>query len=110
MMRLGSQGGAPKQTDGYMIDFNWGYPFSVGRHDFAINGHLEFIDKRIDSFGNRLSAHVLNQEQIRWDVGKAMNGTPGKVFIGLEISIWFNKLGDESTNEFAPQALFAYRF
>lgn len=105
-----AMGGAPKQTDGYMIDFNWGYPFSVGRHDFAINGHLEFIHKRIDSFGNRLSAHVLNQEQIRWDVGKAMNGNPGKVFIGLEISIWFNKLGDGSTNEFAPQALFAYRF
>ena len=105
-----ASGGAPRQTDSYMIDFNWGYPFSIGRHDFAINGHLEFIDKRRDSFGNRLSAHVLNQEQIRWDIGKAMNGTPGRVFVGIEFSIWFNKLGDRDTNEFAPQALFAYRF
>ena len=105
-----AKGGAPIQTDSYMIDFNWGYPFSIGRHDFAINGHLEFIDSRRDSFGNKVEAHLLNQEQIRWDIGKALNGTPGKVFVGLELSIWFNKLGDRKTNEFAPQALFAYRF
>ena len=105
-----AKGGAPKQTDSYMVYFNWGYPFSIGNNDFAINCHLEFIDQRRDSFGNRLSAHILNQEQIRWDVGKALNGTAGKVFIGIELSIWFNKLGDRKTNEFAPQALFAYRF
>ena len=105
-----AKGGAPKQGDSFMVDFNWGYPFTIGRNDFAINGHLEYINKRRDSFGNRLESHVLNQEQIRWDIGKAMNGTPRKVFIGVELSIWFNKLGDRKTNEFAPQALFAYRF
>ncbi len=105
-----AKGGAPKQTDSFMVDFNWGYPFSIGEHDFALNGHLEFIDKRRDSFGNRVSSHILSQEQFRWDIGKALNGTPGKVFIGLELSIWLNKLGDRTTDEFAPQALFAYRF
>ncbi len=105
-----ANGGAPKQTNSFMIDFNWGYPFSIGGHDFAINGHLEFIDSRRDSFGNAISWHILNQEQIRWDLGKAMKGVPGRVFVGLELSVWINKLGDKTTDEFAPQALLAYRF
>lgn len=105
-----AKGGAPKQTDSFMVDFNWSYPFSIGNQDFAINGHLEYIDSRRDSFGNAISWHVLSQEQFRWDIGKAFNGTPGKVFVGLELSVWFNKLGDKATDEFAPQALFAYRF
>ena len=103
-------GGAPKQTKSYMIDFNWSYPFTINGNDFSVTGHLEYIDKRFDSFGNRLTSHVLNQEQIRWDIGKAINGAPNKFFIGLELSIWINKLGDTTTNEFAPQALIAYRF
>jgi hypothetical protein len=104
------RGGAPKQKESFMVDFNWSYPFTVKGNDFAITGHLEYIKKRFDSFGNRLASHVLNQEQIRWDIGKAINGTPNKFFLGLEISIWINKLGDTTTNEFAPQALIAYRF
>ncbi|MFL2771445.1 MAG: hypothetical protein ACJZ9F_10580 [Rhodospirillaceae bacterium] len=105
-----AKGGAPKQGDSVMVDFNWGYPFSIGKLDFAVNGHLEYIHKRRDTLGNQVASHVLNQEQIRWDIGKALNGTPGRVFIGLELSIWINKLGDRMTDEFAPQALFAYRF
>ena len=104
------KGGAPKQKKSFMIDFNWSYPFTINGNGFAITGHLEYIDKRFDSFGNRLTSHVLNQEQIRWDIGKAINGTPNKFFVGLEMSIWINKLGDTTTNEFAPQALIAYQF
>ena len=102
--------GAPKQENSYMLDFNWSYPFSINNHDFSVTGHLEYINRRLDSFGNRLTSHVLNQEQIRWDLGKAIYGVPQKLFIGLELSIWINKLGDTNTNEFAPQALIAFQF
>jgi len=103
-------GGAPKQNNSYMIDFNWSFPFSLEENDFSIVGHIEFIDKRRDSFGNRLSAHLMHQAQLRWDLGKAVFDQKGKLFIGLEWSIWFNKLGDRKTNEFSPQALIAFQF
>jgi len=103
-------GGAPREENSFMIDFNWGLPFSVGEHDFSVEGHVEYIGRRRNEFGSTVQWHVLAQPQIRYDLGKAILHKPGRLFIGLEPQIWINKLGDRSTDEFAIQGLLVYRF
>ena len=103
-------GGAPKEDDSYWIDFNWAFPFSIGKHDFSIEGHVEYIAQRDDEFGNRVKWHILGQPQFRYDLGKALFHTPQQLYIGMEYQFWINKLGDDSTDEFAPQFLAVWRF
>ncbi len=104
-----SRGGAPKEDDSFMIDFNFAYPFEIGKHAFSVEGHIEYIGERDDEFGNEVSDHILAQPQFRWDVGSA-RGWPNQLFIGIEWQYWKNKLGDKDTDESAPQALVVWRF
>ena len=107
-----ANGGVPREDDSFMIDFNWALPFSIGNQDFSIEGHIEYIGERDDEFGNEVKWHILAQPQLRYDVGKALGGddSADRFFIGLELQVWINKLGDDETDEFAPQALFVWRF
>ncbi len=102
-------GGAPKETDSFMIDFSWDYPFSIGRHDFSIQGHAEFIAGRENELGNDVSWWILAQPQFRYDLGKTFFRTPNKLFVGIEWQIWPNKLGDSVTDENTVQALVVWR-
>lgn len=103
-------GGAPSEDDSYMIDFNWAYPFSVGNHDFSIEGHVEYIGERDNEFGDTVEAHILAQPQFRWDLGKALFGSPQQLFVGFEYQYWQNKLGDKDTDESTVQFLGVWRF
>ena len=38
-----SSGGAPSETDSFMIDFNFMRPFKIGEASFSIEGHAEYI-------------------------------------------------------------------
>lgn len=103
-------GGAPSQDDTYMVDFNWGLPFSIGDHDFSLVGHAEYGGSTTNEFNDRVEWHILAQPQLRWDMGKALWEMPNKFFAGIEYQLWINKLGDKSTDESAVQALFVWRF
>ena len=103
-------GGAPAETDGFMIDFNWARPFSIGRHDFIVEGHAEFIGGRRNEFGDDVNWWILAQPQFRYDLGKTVLGSANQLFVGIEWQVWTNKLGDASTDENAIQALVVWRF
>jgi nucleoside-specific outer membrane channel protein Tsx len=103
-------GDVPKATDSFVADFNGSVPFSIGRHDFAVTGHIEYMGKRRNSFGQRLSWHVLSQQQFRYDLGKQLGGAESRLFAGVKLSVWINKLGDRAVDDIAPQALLIYRF
>ena len=105
-----SSGGAPKEDDSFMIDFNWALPFSIKDHDFSIEGHVEYIGERENEFGSTVEWHILAQPQFRYDLGKILFQSPQKLFIGIEPQIWINKLGDKDTDEFAIQGLLVWRF
>ncbi len=104
-----SRGGAPSETDSFLIDFNFAYPFSIRNHAFSIEGHIEFAAPRTNEFGNEVSWWILGQPQFRYDLGKTLFGKPNKLFVGIEWQIWPNKLGDGTTNENAIQALVVWR-
>jgi hypothetical protein len=96
-----SGGGAPKEDDSFMIDVNWAYPIEIGGQKFSIEGHAEYIDSRDNEFGGKVKSWILAQPQIRWDIGNALFGNPGKAYVGTELQYWNNKLGDGDTDEFA---------
>ena len=101
---------APTETDSFMVDFNWALPISVGNQLFSIEGHVEYIDDRTNSFGGDVDWWILGQPQFRWDIGNALFNHKDTMFVGAEIQFWINKLGDSKTDEFAPQALAVWRF
>jgi nucleoside-specific outer membrane channel protein Tsx len=103
-------GGAPREADSFVADFNGSVPFSIGSHDFAVTGHVEYMGQRRNAFGQRLSWHVLSQQQFRYDLGKQLGGAENRLFVGVKLSVWINKLGDRAVDDVAPQALLIYRF
>ncbi len=96
-------GGAPKEDNGLLVDFNFGRPFRIGAADFSIEGHIEYTHGRDNELGQRVKSWVLAQPQVRW------NATD-RVSIGIEYQFWLNKLGDGATDEHAVQALLVWKF
>ncbi|MGR3320157.1 MAG: hypothetical protein ACUZ8O_16950 [Candidatus Anammoxibacter sp.] len=105
----GNAGGAPKESDSFYIDVNWSYPFQIDSHRFTIEGHMEYIGKRKNEFGNIVNDWFLAQPQFRFDVGNEF-GYADHVFIGIEWQTWINKLGDAETDENRAQLLLVWRF
>jgi nucleoside-specific outer membrane channel protein Tsx len=103
------KGGAPKEGDSFQIDVNWVYGFSIKEHDFGVEGHIEYIDERLNSLGQKSHSHILAQPQIRYDLGKTLGLRKQKLFVGIEYQYWNNKLGDPNTDESAIQFLGVFR-
>lgn len=108
------------EDDGYMVDFNWGYPFKVGNLSFSFEGHMEYINRDgqiLDIFEDgslivdtKLDSWILAQPQLRLDLGEQVYGTANELFVGIEYQYWKNKLGDGKTDESVVQALVVWRF
>ncbi len=108
------------EDEGYMVDFNWAYPFKIGGLSFSIEGHIEYINRdgqTLDIFEDgsvlvdtQLDSWVLAQPQLRLDLGEQLYGTASELFVGIEYQYWKNKLGDGDTDESAIQALVVWRF
>lgn len=101
-------GGAPKETNSYMFDVNWGRPFTIGPQRFSIEGHIEYISSRHNELGLPVRHWILAQPQLRWDVGYAFFNHSDQLFVGVEYQWWQNKLGDDE-DEHALQALLVWQ-
>ncbi|MCX4189424.1 outer membrane protein OmpK [Methylophaga sp. OBS3] len=104
-----SAGGAPAESDSYMVDVNWGLPFKVGQQRFSIVGHIEYIGSRHNELGLPVRHWILAQPQFRWDAGHALFNKADKLYLGVEYQWWQNKLGDD-VDEHTAQALAVWRF
>ena len=98
-----ARGGAPKQDDTLLVDFNFGRPFTIGASSFSIVGHIEYVHERHDEFGGKVKSWILAQPQLRWN-------PTDHVSVGIEYQFWMNKLGDGATDENAVQALLVWKF
>ena len=104
-----AEGGAPKDDNSHLIDFNWALPFNIGSGAFSLEGHAEWQSSRNTEVGHA-PYWILMQPQLRLDVGKALAGSPGRFFAGTELHIWINKFGFEDADEVIPQFLAVFRF
>lgn len=98
-----ASGGAPKEDDTFLIDFNFAKPFNFGEAQLSLEGHLEYASGRDNEFGDRQPSWILFQPQLRWQAMEHLS-------LGLEIQYWRNKLGDPLTDEKTVQALLVWTF
>ena len=98
-----SSGGAPKEDDSFMVDFNFARPFKISESNFSVEGQIEYIRKRDNEFGDKVESWILAQPQFRWNLND-------QVSLGIEYQYWMNKLGDGVTDENAVQVLFLWKF
>ena len=98
-----ARGGAPKEDDSFLIDFNWARPFKIGEANFSIEGHVEYAGERDNEFGGKVESWILGQPQFRYYARE-------NIAVGIEYQFWINKLGDKATDESAIQALFVWKF
>lgn len=104
-------GGAPAETDSWMIDVSWALPFKISSLSFSFEGHMEYIAEReTEEGGFEVAEWILAQPQLRLDVGELLFKSANQLFAGIEYQYWMNKLGDEDTDESAVQALVVWRF
>ena len=96
-------GGAPKESDSWMIDFNFARPFTIGDASFSIEGHVEYMAGRENEFGGDVEPWILAQPQLRWNANEHLS-------LGIEYQYWLNKLGDGATDENTVQALLVWKF
>ncbi|MFY8272711.1 nucleoside-binding protein [Pseudoalteromonas sp. SSDWG2] len=104
-----SSGGAPRETDSWMIDLAWGAPFSLGEQKFYFTGHVEYIDERENELGGKVKSWILAQPILEWDMGHAFDMPEQTLMLGVEWQYWHNKLGTNTT-ESVPQIHLAWTF
>lgn len=98
-----ASGGAPRESDSYMVDLGFARPFSLGDQSFSLEGHIEYIGSRKNRFGDNVDGWILAQPQLRWRVSE-------RLWLGIEYQYWMNKLGDGATDENTVQALIVWQF
>ena len=99
----GRVAGAPRESNSCMVDFNFARPFTIGKANLSIEGHLEYIGGRDNEFGGKVEPWILAQPQFRWSPNEHLS-------LGLEYQYWLNKLGDGATDENTVQALLVCKF
>ena len=104
-----AKGGAPIETNSWMLDVAFEYPFTIGSQKFSFKGHAEYIAKREDEFGNNVEAWILAQPILVWDMGNALQMKENTLLLGMELQYWHNKLGTEVT-ELVPQIHIEWTF
>ena len=101
--------GVPSQSNAWMFDLAWGYPFTLGNQKFLFTGHAEYIGSRQNEFGAYVNDWLLAQPILQWDLGHALGNQSDTLMLGIEWQIWRNKLGG-TVNESAPQLHVAWTF
>jgi len=101
--------GAPMETDSWMFDMAWGYPFTIGEQRFHFTGHMEFIDGRRNELGGEVKSWILAQPILVWDLGYALGNQPNNLMLGVEWQYWRHKLGT-NTSESVPQLHLEWMF
>jgi nucleoside-specific outer membrane channel protein Tsx len=70
------------------------YPFKIGNAQMLADGYFDWVL----GFGDEDWSYHINP-QVTWDVG-AGRGKPGKLLVGLELDLWWNKYQIPSSSAF----------
>ena len=101
------------ESDSWMVDFSWSYPFKLGVTSWSLEGHIEYIAGRHqeNNFGEKnLAGWILAQPQLRLDAGELLFDSRDRLFVGIEYQYWHNKLGEDGTHDQEAQLLMVLRF
>ena len=82
------QGGDVTFKTTYVLAADWGIPFAGG--NFKWSGYFDHIGAK----GYGTAPETLLSTEVMYDVGKAMYGTPNKLWAGVQYQYWRNKFGN----------------
>jgi nucleoside-specific outer membrane channel protein Tsx len=78
----------------------WSYTIPVGNSDVLIDGYMDWVPQRDKNSRGEYHANLHFNPQVKYDLGKALNMTPQKFYVGFEYDYWKNKYGIENSADF----------
>ncbi|GAB6389344.1 outer membrane protein OmpK [Stutzerimonas marianensis] len=86
----------------WQITPTWAITVPVGKSDILIDGYIDWVvnDAGSKSRGDYLAKNLHINPQVKYDLGKALDYTPGKLYVGIEYDYWSNKYGIEDSSAF----------
>ena len=90
-------GSTNKPGGQWQVTPTWAMTFPVGKSDILFDGYIDWVvnDAGSERGGDFISKNLHINPQIKYDLGKALNGEPGRLYIGFEYDYWSNKYGIE---------------
>ncbi|MEZ0469187.1 outer membrane protein OmpK [Luteimonas salinilitoris] len=74
--------------DTWQLTVTGARPFTVGRQRFMIDGFFDYV---APGGPHSWNLHVV--PQLKWDLGHALGHADGKLWLGVEVDLWWNKFG-----------------
>ncbi|WP_222908689.1 outer membrane protein OmpK [Pseudomonas sp. DNDY-54] len=78
----------------------WAMTIPVGKSDIMFDGFIDWVVNDKKSGNRELKRNVHFNPQVKYDLGKALDYTPGKLYVGIEYDYWSNKYGIEDSGAF----------
>ncbi len=90
-------GSTGKPSGQWQVTPTWAMTFPLGKSDILFDGFIDWVvnDAGSKSRGDFISKNLHIVPQIKYDLGKALDYTPGKFYVGIEYDYWSNKYGLE---------------
>ncbi|MNQ53359.1 MULTISPECIES: outer membrane protein OmpK [unclassified Pseudomonas] len=89
----------PRPGDGvWQITPTWSYTIPVGRSNVLIDGYLDWVVDNDQNSRGTYHANLHLNPQIKYDLGKALNGREKQLYVGAEYSYWKDKYGVEHSS------------
>ncbi len=84
-----------KPSGQWQITSTWAMTFPVGKSDILFDGYIDWVVNDKKNGNTELKKNFHFNPQIKYDLGKALDYTPGKLYVGIEYDYWSNKYGIE---------------
>ena len=78
----------------------WAMTIPVGKSDILVDGYIDWVVNDKKSGGRELKKNFHFNPQVKYDLGKALDYTPAKLYVGIEYDYWSNKYGIEDSSAF----------
>ena len=89
-----------KPSGQWQITPTWAMTFPVGKSDILFDGYIDWVVNDKKNGNTELKKNFHFNPQVKYDLGKALDYTPGKLYVGIEYDYWSNKYGIEDTDAF----------
>ena len=75
----------------------WAVTIPLGKSDLLFDGYIDWVvnDAGSKAKGDYLAKNFHFNPQLKYDLGKALDYSPGKLYVGIEYDYWSNKYGIE---------------
>ncbi|WP_278389771.1 outer membrane protein OmpK [Stutzerimonas kunmingensis] len=84
----------------WQITPTWAMTFPVGKSDILFDGYIDWVVNDKKNGNTELKKNFHFNPQVKYDLGKALDYTPGKLYVGIEYDYWSNKYGIEDSDAF----------